>query len=245
VRAPFASTLDSDLLTGGLTDTSNTEFGNLAVVSKTLLWQNRTAALSAGIQVALPTADDITLTTPQGTQLVAVENEAVHLMPFVGYLYTPNERFFFQAFVQIDTNVNSNPVAIRDPFAGNLLGAGTIDDTNFLYVDLGCGYWLYRNNCRCSRVRGLAPIFEVHYNASLENTEAVVQSGLRVGNFAGDIDLVNLVFGLVVECGDNTTLSTAFATPVAGGHDKDFDGELRVIFNHRFGRQTRAARAQF
>ncbi len=217
----------------------------MSVISKTLLAQNRCWAYSAGIQVAMPTADDITLSTPTGTQLVHVENEAVHLMPFVGALYTPNDRFFFQAFIQVDTNVNDHPVAIRDPFAGTLLPAGDLDDTDFLYIDLGCGYWIYRNNCCCSRISGIAPIFEVHWNSSLENTTAVEQSGLRVGTFVGDIDLVNLVVGSVVELCGNTTLTTAFAIPVAGGDDKDFDGELRIIFNRRFGPQSRLTRAQF
>jgi hypothetical protein len=245
VRAPFASTLDSDLIAGGVADTSRAEFGNFSLISKTLIWQNDVLAISGGIQVALPTADDITLTTPLGTQLLVVENEAVHLMPFVGILYTPNERFFSQAFVQIDTNVNGNPVAIRDPFIGGLASAGELDDTDFLYLDLSLGYWLYRNSSPGAHVSGLAPIFEVHYNASLEDTHSIAQSGLRAGYFAGDVDLVNLVFGVVVECGHDTTLTTALATPVAGGHDKDFDGELRVIFNRRFGPQNRAARPQF
>jgi hypothetical protein len=215
------------------------------LISKTLLSQNDCWAWSAGMQVALPTADDITVRTPAGTQLVHVENEAVHLMPFIGALYTPNDRFFAQGFLQVDINVNDHPVAIRDPFIGSLANAGEFDDTDFLYLDLAWGYWLYRNECCCSTVSGIAPIFEVHYNASLEDSEAVERHGLRVGAFTGDIDLVNLVFGLVVECGGNSTLSTAYATPVAGGQDKDFDGELRVIYNHRFGRQSRASRAQF
>jgi hypothetical protein len=245
VRAPFASTLTSDLVTGGPNDDSRAEFGNASIISKTLLAQNNCWAWAAGLQIALPTADDVRVTTPAGTQLVHVENEAVHLMPFIGALYTPNDRFFFQAYVQVDTNVNDHPVAIRDPFSGTLLPAGDLDDTDFLYVDLAWGYWIYRNNCCCSRISGIAPIFEVHWNSSLETTEAVEQSGLRVGTFIGDIDLVNLVVGAVWECGGNTTLTTAFATPVAGGNDKDFDGELRLIFNRRFGPQNRATRAQF
>lgn len=246
VRAPFASTLTSDLISGaGLNDDSQFEWGNLSLISKTLLYRNERWAFSGGMQITVPTADDITVATATGTQLVYVENQSVHLMPFVGALFTPNDRFFAQGYIQVDTNVNNNPVAIRDPFTGVLTNAGGLDDTDFLYMDLALGYWMYRSQCNCARVTGVAPIFEAHWNSSLENSQSVEQNGFRVGDFAGGMDLVNLVMGVVVECGGNTTLTTAFATPVAGGADQDFDGELRVIFNRRFGPQSRASRAQF
>jgi hypothetical protein len=245
LRAPFATTLNSDLIAAQLNDDNHTEFGNLSLVSKTLLAQNNCWAYAAGIQVALPTADDVRLSTLNGVPLVHVENEAVHLMPYVGALYTPNDRFFFQLFLQVDTNVNDHSVAIRDPFTGALAPADDLDDTDFLYVDLSWGYWLYRNNCCCSPISGFAPIFEVHWNSSLENTQSVTANGFRVGTSVGDIDLVNLVFGATLECGGNTSISTAFVTPVAGGDDKDFDGEFRLILNRRFGPQNRATRAQF
>jgi len=48
-------------------------------------------------RVALPTADDATLTDPAvwGTSLI-VENEAVHLAPFLGVLYVSNDNLFVQ-----------------------------------------------------------------------------------------------------------------------------------------------------
>jgi hypothetical protein len=166
-------------------------------------------------------------------------------MPFLGILYTPNDRFFSQVFLQVDTDVNGHPVAIRDPFTGTLAPAGDLDDQDFLYVDLAFGYWLCRDNSGCSRISGIAPIFEVHWNTSIEESRGVQQSGLRVGAVADDIDQVNFVAGVTVECHGNTTLTTAFTSPVSGNTDRDFDGELRVIFNRRFGPQSRASRAQF
>lgn len=244
MRFPFAATLDSNVLSDGPTDTSNFEYGNMSLVSKTLLIQNQVWAFSGGIQVALPTADDVTVSTSGGTPLVLVENEAVHLMPFVGGLYTPNDRLFFQWFLQVDCNANDNPAAIRNPFVGALAPAGGLDDTDFMYLDLSLGYWLYRGS-RCSKISGLAPIFEVHWNSSLEDTGFVEQDGIRVGNNAGQIDLVNLVAGLVIECGGNTSVTAAYTGPAVGDEDRDFDGEFRLLFNHRFGPQSRATRAQF
>jgi hypothetical protein len=113
-----------------------------------------------------------------------------------------------------------------------------------LYVDVSIGYWLHRGS-PCSKISGLAPIFEVHWNSSLEDSAFVEQNGFRVGNSAGQIDLVNLVAGLVIECGGNTTITAAYTDTVIGDDDRDFDGEFRLIFNHRFGPQSRASRAQF
>lgn len=244
MRFPFAATLDSNLLTDGPHDTSNAEYGNMSLVSKTLLIRNQVWAMSGGIQVALPTADDVTISTVGGTPLVFVENQAVHLMPFVGGLYTPNDRLFFQWFLQVDFNANNNPVEIRDPFVGALAPAGGLDDTDFMYLDLSLGYWIYRNNS-APKITGLAPLFELHWNSSLESTGFVEQDGFRVGTNAGNVDLVNLVAGLVVECGGNTTITAAYTGPAVGGANRDFDGEFRLLFNHRFGPQNRLTRAQF
>jgi hypothetical protein len=37
----------------------------------------------------------------------------------------------------------------------------------------------------------------------------------------------------------------AYVTPLGGGLDRFFDGELRAFVNWRFGRQNRLTRAQF
>jgi hypothetical protein len=238
MRFPFASTLSPDIIANGATSDDEVVFGNMSIIGKTLIYQNCCFALAGGLQVAVPTADDIRVLTVGGAELVRVENEAVHLMPYVGGLYTPNNRFFAQGFIQVDVDANGNPVQIL----GN--DAGDLTDATFMYLDASFGYWVYRNCCCCGgELTGVAPIFEAHWNTTVDDTEAVGATGFRVGAAGQDIDIVNLVFGAVFEFNCTTTLTAAYATPVSD--DQDFDGEARIIFNHRFGPQSRFTRAQF
>lgn len=242
MRFPFAATLDSVIVADGDLNTSEVEFGNIGIPLKLLLCQNSNLALSIGLQVALPTADDTEVQLANGTPLVRIENESAHLMPFVGLLLTPNERLFMQAFVQVDTDTKGNPVLVTD-FAGGLVPVGSLDDVTFLYVDLSMGYWLIRGD-HPHGLTGVAPTLELHINTALDDPQDFQAGNLRVGNFNTPLDSTNLVVGTMFEWSQNTTLTLGYATPVSGD-DRQFDGELRVIFNHRFGPQTRASRAQF
>jgi hypothetical protein len=243
MRFPFAATLDSEIVAGGVTDDNNVEFGNIGIPLKVLLYQNPNVAFSTGLQISLPTADDTVVQLADGTELVRIENEAVHLMPFIGLLLTPNDRLFMQGFVQIDADTAGSPVSVTN-FSGGLISAGRLDDVTFLFVDVGAGYWLHRS--RSSRgLTGLAPTLEVHYNTSLGDAPSLDSGPLRVVSPGGDVNMVNLVLGTMFEWNQNTTLTVGYATPLTDGFDQEFDGELRVIFNHRFGPQTRASRAQF
>ncbi len=58
MRFPFASTLNSDIVAGGIPDDDNLEFGNIGIPLKVLIYQNPNVAFSTGLQVSLPTADD-------------------------------------------------------------------------------------------------------------------------------------------------------------------------------------------
>ena len=40
-------------------------------------------------------------------------------------------------------------------------------------------------------------------------------------------------------------LTVAYATPVAGGDDRQYDSEVRIVYNLLFGPQNRFTRAQF
>jgi hypothetical protein len=243
MRFPFATTLDSVIIADGVTDTSNLEFGNIGIPLKVLIYQNPSLAFSAGLQVSLPTADDTHVQLANGTPLVRLENDSVHLMPFVGLLLTPDDRLFMQGFVQVDADTRGSSVSVTN-FAGGLVPVGRLDDVTFLYVDLGMGYWLHRSNSSRG-LTGIAPTLEVHFNSSLGDSPSLDSGPLRIASPGGGVDIVNLVLGTMFEWSQNTTLTLGFATPLSTGFNQDFDGELRVIFNHRFGPQTRASRAQF
>jgi hypothetical protein len=65
-----------------------------------------------------------------------------------------------------------------------------------------------------------------------------------VGNLRSNITSTNLVAGANLQFGPNTSVTLGYTTPLSD-NVVDFDGELRVLFNHRFGPSTRASRAQF
>jgi hypothetical protein len=257
MRFPMAVTLDNQIIVDGVTNTGDVKFGNLSVPVKVLLYADPAFACSMGLQVTLPTADDTSVQLRNGTELVRIENESVHLMPFFGALYTPNERFFAQAFVQLDADANGNPVSVLTPgaptsFAPNvtllstqssLSYVGDLRDATLMYIDMSCGYWLFRNNA-ARGLTGLAPIFEVHVNQSLEQGEVLSTNLLRVGAVSGNVSTTNAVIGANLQFGQNTGLTVAYATPLTNSA-YDFDGELRVLFNHIFGSPRSRSRAPF
>jgi hypothetical protein len=258
MRFPMASTLDSTILMDdGFTvpppvpDTSSYEFGNLAMTPKVLLLKDCCCAISAGMTITLPTADDINAVEPNGFVVGRIENEAVHLMPFVGFVYSPNPCWFAQGYLQYDFATAGNPASVDLGFGDGLEHVGYLNDTAFQYLDLGIGRWLYRScsTMRCERLRSVALVAEVHWNKSLQEGDHIeqyfvwdpTQLEYQIGNTATNVDVWDATVGLHVRlC--NTTISAAYIVPLTEGRDKPFDGEFRLIINRWFGRSSDAYR---
>jgi hypothetical protein len=262
IRTPFAATLDNvqDLgfTPGGtaeLSELRDVQFGNMSVIFKTLLVERDTWALTGGLQLMLPTASDTFVFGPSAAlpagetiQQVFVANESVHAMPFVGWLWAPNDRFFNQALLQVDTDVNGNLAyvnALQDPNVSgrSLTQVGRVRYPTFLYLSFGTGWWLHRDDR--ARFSGFAPVMELHLNQALEEFQPIRSQGYQLGQNPGLVSVINGLVGCNFEWGTRSTLSLAFVTPLGGGLDRFFDGELRALWNWRFGPQTRLARAQF
>ena len=232
LRAPFASTLDSNLVVGSQTGGTNTEFGNLTLYGKALLLTGQSFALGAGLGLAFPTADDVTVGTAGGTSLAEIRNDAVHLLPYVGGVYAPNDRFFAQAILQFDIDANGNPAFITD-FQNGLQPVGRLNDTTWCFASFNMGYWMYRAPVS-QRLSGVAPLFEVHYNKTTQTSDFVQSGGIRLGEPFENIEMINLVGGATFELFGTSYLSLAYIAPVTGGNDRFFDGEYRVLFNRYF-----------
>jgi len=241
LRFPFAATINPDLLLtqSGITPDDDVIFGNISVILKGLLYQTEEYAFSAGLQVTTPTAPDLNVSLIDGTRIVSIENESVHLMPFIGLLHTPNDRFFAQAFLQIDADTNGNPVAIN-PTLQQLREIGRLHDSTFMYVDVNVGYWMYRSTE--TRLTGFAPTVELHYNTSLEESEFLASDGFIIGSNLQQISNLNLTVGSYFELGLDNSLVLGYTLPIGNGVDHQFDGELRAFFTHRFGASSRASR---
>ena len=237
VRTPFASTLSNTLFTSDPNDASSTEFGNVTLFLKQLLYTSDTLAVSGGLGMALPTASDVSVfDTRGGPPSARIQNQSVHLLPFLGSLYTPTDQLFVQQFLQFDFDTNGNAVSLAD--YGVLQPAGRLNEMPFLYYSIGAGYWLYNDPNSDRLFTRIEPIVELHYNKSLTNTDALLPPS--------DLDLLNGVVGMTAMMGENKSLTLAYATPLSAGDNRQFNGELRVMFNWYFGGSTnRFSRVQF
>lgn len=262
IRTPFAATLsNSQWVTSspncqGVSEYRDIQFGNMSLIFKTLLVERQTWAITGGLQVMLPTAADTNLyisqasdvPTAKSLQAVYVDNQSTHVMPFVAAIWAPNDRFFNQVLLQMDIDSNGSPAYVntnREPgiYGDSLTPVGRLSMPTFMYVSFGTGYWLYRNNN--ANFTGFSPVMELHVNQAMNQFNPIVTDSYQLGSSTGVISVTNALVGCNFEWGQRSTLTFAYGTPLGGGVDRFFDGELRAMFNWRFGPQNRLTRAQF
>jgi hypothetical protein len=143
LRAPFSTGLASNLnlsagtvagpTSGGVfpvtatpgqtLGSDGTEFDNMTLIFKGLVYRTCPMAISAGLGLGIPTGADTNVAivdysggTTQGLASVQrvrdihIDNETWSLSPFVAALYTPNSRFFAQGFAQVDVPLNDSTI---------------------------------------------------------------------------------------------------------------------------------------
>lgn len=227
MRFPFAASLDSSMVAGPTGFAGHdVEFGNIAINLKALLHATDRLALSGGLGITIPTANDINVRLPSGTPLLRVENESVHLQPFLAGLYTPNERFFAQGFLQLDIDPNGNALLVNS--GTGLTPIGNLQDSTYLFADLGVGYWVHQSSTSC--LTGIAPTVELHYNTSLQTADNITAGGITIGNFGNNVESLNLTAGATFAFGDATHLTAGYVTPL--GADRQLDSGFRVLIDY-------------
>jgi hypothetical protein len=222
MRVPFASALNSSQ-TFGFPDTRNTEFGNLAFAFKANLLSGRKGMLSGGTTMTVPTGDDFELFRGTTRQLV-VENEAVHLAPFLGWLVQPNRRWFAQGFIQADIDLNGNDVATG--FRGF---EGVLQDQNLLFIDASVGRWLCRSCDPCDCLTGVAALAELHYTTTLNDTDRV--AGIK--NPFNRMDILNATAALNAQF-RRTSVRVGGTAPLTDDEERLFDAEVIFQLNRNF-----------
>lgn len=249
LRAPMATTLNSTTMFDAVAvrvagyDTTNYELGNLTGFFKTLLYQDDVWAFSGGLGVALPTADDQKVVNNDGTGQVfnKIKNSSVHLLPFLGAVATPTDRWFMQGVLQFDTGLNGNSAY---GFNGNtLIKEGVLNDPNWIFVSVSNGYWIYKSADQSSFINRIALVNELHFNNTLGKTDQIVG---QTATFSDPLNIqtINSVLGTNILFDQNKSLMLGYTHPLGGGNDRAFNGEFRAIFNWYFGpsplnRQTR------
>lgn len=231
VRFPFLGQLDRITLfeTG---DVADTRFGDITATFKAILLQGRTGLISGGFAVSAPTADDIHLTLLDGTDVLRVHHRSVHVMPFVALLMAPSNRCFWQLFVQADFVTNGDPVW-ADPTGQNLRPIGRYQDANLLFADFNFGYWMYQSPFRRG-LTGIAPMLELHYTGTLNDTDLVAGSGLGVRSYTRRFDYLNLTAAVNFMFNDCLSVRPGFVIPLRDGDDQPFDYEAAVQANLYF-----------
>ena len=218
-----------------------TEFGNISLTPKVLLYQGDRTAVSTGLGMVFPTGNDSVVTDDASTVIV-FENSSVYLQPFVGIYNAPTERLFHQFLAQVDFDVNGSDVIIP---AGSFLARNETNQSqvsrlhsqSLLYLDYQVGFWLHRNPC-ANVLTGVAPLLELHYTSTLQNLDlgdfGSDQRGPGRGIFVEDLrrDVLNLTSGVYFELFESTSVKLAAVVPLL--EDRVFDYELGLQINHRF-----------
>jgi hypothetical protein len=182
------------------------ELGNLSVILKGLLYQTPSLALSAGLSVEVPTANntrvrvtdligpvEVPVTTIQRVREFDVKNETWAASPFLAALYTPCDRFFAQGFWQFDIPTNTSRVNYSETVPALLFGQFGADPTRgilvppfatsahlreqaLMHIDLGTGFWVVRDP-EARWLNGLAPTAELHYTTTLNSADLIQLPG--------------------------------------------------------------------
>jgi hypothetical protein len=222
LRIPFAGTLSSNQVGGGAL-LRDTEFGNIAVTFKGVLFRNQQTLFSAGCGVTIPTSDDTRVMMPGGGQILGIDNDSVHLQPFVAVLLTPTDQTFLQCFVQCDVDVNGNGVR-GDANGLSPTFIGVYQDQTLLFVDLSIGHWLFEDPT-ARFLRGIAPIFELHYTTTTQDSDTVVGNGLTIASAINCFDVLNATGGAVFVFPGNASVRLAVSAPLRQDDDRHFTVE--------------------
>lgn len=227
-RLPMASTLQSTQDSLAMGDRGY-ELGNLTLITKGVLFRDEDSLWTAGMGVTAPLADD-SLLTRGSTPLVRIENQAVHLLPFIATLQRLNSRTLIQAFAEIDVDTNGNPV-YGDAFLGTLPYAGRLNDSTLLMLDFSL-HRLIRQNPRNAFVRQVIGNAELHYTGSLENADVVRGPGFEITDLARRFNIVNATFSQHWVLANNVVVTPGIAVPLTSGTDKQFDFEAILQLNY-------------
>ena len=240
LRMPFANT--SDLVNQDGIGLIGGDVGNLTLTVKTLLLGSRCFALASGVGFGIPTGDDVYGTTE--VLDFVVNNDALHVLPFLSFMSIPHDSFFVHGFAQLDIAANGNQIEVNDPYKDFPFDLGELDDQNLLHLDIAGGCWLYQN--RCSRgLTGLASLVELHYTTTIQDADKISSTGrfteLSFGNLQNRFDVLNLTAGLHAEFCRMTSVRIAAAFPLRSegqakiaDENRIFDSEVQFQINRRF-----------
>jgi hypothetical protein len=245
-RAPFGHGLDSTQSGEPGASLMGTELGNVVLVAKTYLLRSCCWALTGGVAVTFPTADDGRYLDDEGFLVAEIDNDSYHLQPFLGALWTPTDRLFFEAFAAADFDTNGYDVSVSDAFFRNGRGAmeqvGTYNDQSLLILDAKVGYWFHCHGHSCHHwITAIAPTVEVHYTSTMQDSDQIfVEGELFLSDPLNRWSNLNLTAGLQFLMGNDSILTVYGVAPLkddeddATGVSSNFEWELGAQYNCYF-----------
>jgi hypothetical protein len=230
-RMPFAGQMHFSSFGSSV---SGGNVGNLALILKRMIYLTDRSSAVAGLGVDVPTGS-AARGDAWGVEY-RVNNETVHLLPYLGFLHASENRFFANGFVQLDLPGNSQRISMNDAFS-DASELGKFHEQTLLHLDLSVGRWLMRAPESLS-LTGLAFLTELHYTTTLNDSnsfsETLGDAWFFFHNRARRTDLLNLTIGLHTEWRNNTLLRVGGVFPLRTGTDRTFDSELQVQLERRF-----------
>lgn len=205
--------------------------GDLVVTLKGLLYSDESQAVALGLAINTPTGNDLSVSLPNsgnGGADFTLENNAVHLIPFLAYQAAPTDDFFFNTFLQFDTPTNSNSVRVRTQGQNGAEHLKLTDQT-LMYLDASVGYWMFRDP-EADFLTGLAGLLELHYTTALNRADVVSDNNdiVTFGANTGRLDAINLTVALHTEIARSTIIRAGYVTPLRTGDHRFFDHEFTV-----------------
>ncbi len=230
-RLPFARGLSSTQDFNS-DDTQGLELSNLSIAFKAILLGGDRWLISGGTTLTLPTGDGYAEAF-DGDKYFFIDNDAVHLAPYIGWLIQPNSDWFAQGFIQTDFDLNGNRV--RSAGLGDL---GKIQDQNLLFVDASIGRWLIQLDRHGSRqaysgplgnLNGIAAITELHYTMTMNDADRVAD----ITNPFQHVDVLNLTAALHFQFG-RSSLRFGAAAPLRNDEERLYDAEIIAQYSRGF-----------
>jgi hypothetical protein len=206
------------------------ELGNATLVSKFVLLRSDKFTMTGGTGISVPFADDARLL--RGTdELLRIENEAVHILPFTGILYRYDQLTTFQAYTQFDVDMQGNPV-LANLDGGPLRGIGRFTDSTIGHADISAHRMVYDQRRTNSKLKGVIANAELHYTGTLRESDSVAGEGVVVTNLKKNFNIVNGTVGAHLLVGNNVVITPAMSVPLRDGLDEQFDYEAILQLNY-------------
>ncbi|MEM8945085.1 MAG: hypothetical protein AAGD11_07870 [Planctomycetota bacterium] len=209
---------------------NGSELGNVSAALKVLLTSEENYALAAGMVVDTPTGSATNILLPNSATL-KLNNDAVHLAPFLGFLFLQNGGLIHQGFLQVDVATNANGVVYSEVTDV----VTNFEEQTLLYVDYALSKAVYEARSSQDILQRLSGHVEFHYTTTLEDSDeieiAAPNTDFTMRSQGNRIDVMNLTLGLdtLLSCGANLRFGTV--VPLTKCDDRFFDIEFLAQVN--------------